>query len=88
MDQKKNEEKRLDAVVFSSPRLEEDMVLTGKVRAVVFVSTKGKDADVFVSLNDVYVDEETGEEVSMQVSVLNCWCLSLSLYTTAIIHMF
>lgn len=68
VNQKVNEEERLDALVFTTPEpLKEDLTMVGHVKAVVFVSTKGKDADVFVSLNDVYIDPKTGKEVSMQI---------------------
>ncbi|KAH9254164.1 hypothetical protein BASA81_007753 [Batrachochytrium salamandrivorans] len=67
MDQALNLENRRDALVFTSTGLGQDLILTGKVQSVVYLSTSGKDADVYVSLNDVYYDPELKREVSMQI---------------------
>lgn len=67
MDQSLNLENRRDAMVFTSAGLGQDLILTGKVQSVVYLSTSGKNADVYVSLNDVYYDAELKREVSMQI---------------------
>ena len=47
---------RPDVVSFTSDSLTEDMIVTGKIKAHVFASTTGSDADWIVKLIDVYPD--------------------------------
>ena len=47
---------RPDVVSFTSDSLTEDMIVTGKIKAHIFASTTGTDADWIVKLIDVYPD--------------------------------
>ena len=47
---------RPDVVSFTSDSLTEDMIVTGKIKAHIFASTTGSDADWIVKLIDVYPD--------------------------------
>jgi len=51
-------EKRPDVVSFKSDVLTEDVVITGRLKANLFVSTSGTDADFIVKLIDVLPDNE------------------------------
>jgi putative CocE/NonD family hydrolase len=51
--------KRKDVVVYETPVLKEDVTLRGAVRADLFASTTGTDADWVVKLVDVYPDDES-----------------------------
>ena len=47
---------RPDVVSFTSDSLTEDMIVTGRIKAHIFASTTGSDADWIVKLIDVYPD--------------------------------
>ena len=47
---------RRDVLEYTSPVLEQDLEVTGPVRAVLFVSTSGRDTDFIVKLCDVHPD--------------------------------
>ncbi len=49
-------EKRDDVLVFTTEPLEEDMEVTGHLKAVLYVSSDKKDTDFVVRLTDVYPD--------------------------------
>lgn len=49
-------EERDDVVVFTTPPLEEDTEVTGRVGAKIYFTTDRKDTDVVVRLTDVYPD--------------------------------
>ena len=51
-------EKRSGVVSFKSDVLTEDVIVTGKIRANLFVATSGTDADFIVKLIDVLPDNE------------------------------
>lgn len=54
-DQRYNS-RRTDVLTFSTPTLTEDITLSGYLRANLWVSTSGTDADYFVKLIDVFPD--------------------------------
>jgi uncharacterized protein len=54
-DQRSNEERK-DVLVFTSAPLEEDVEVTGRVLAKVFLAATVSDMDVVVKLTDVYPD--------------------------------
>jgi hypothetical protein len=49
-------EKRTDVLVYSTPRLERDIEITGPVEAVLYASSTAKDTDFSAKLLDVYPD--------------------------------
>ena len=55
-DQAKKVESRSDVVLFSTPKLQKAMEITGRVRAYLYVQIDQKDADLMVRLTDVYPD--------------------------------
>jgi uncharacterized protein len=56
MDQHEKVESRSDVLVFSTPVLEKDAVVAGKVRVKLFVSSDRPDTDFTAILTDVYPD--------------------------------
>ena len=52
-DQSRNE-KRADVLSFTSEKLAENLVITGQIKAVLYVSSDRPDTDFVVHLNDVY----------------------------------
>lgn len=57
-DQRKIES-RSDVVVFTSSPLEEDLEVTGRIKAKIWFSSNCEDTDVAVKLTDVYPDEKS-----------------------------
>ncbi len=55
-DQREKVESRSDALVFSSPALERDLAITGKVKVKLYVSSDRTDTDFTAILTDVYPD--------------------------------
>jgi predicted acyl esterase len=55
-DQRKTVESRPDVLSFSTPALEEDLPLTGRVKVKVYVSSDRTDTDFTATLTDVYPD--------------------------------
>ncbi len=55
-DQAKKVESRGDVVLFSTPKLQKPMEITGRVRVHLFTKIDQKDADLMVRLTDVYPD--------------------------------
>jgi putative CocE/NonD family hydrolase len=55
VDQQKIE-KRDDTLVFTTNPLEEDLEITGKLSAKLFVTSDQKDSDILIRLTDVYPD--------------------------------
>ncbi|NGX58291.1 MAG: Cocaine esterase [Chlamydiae bacterium] len=49
-------ERRSDVLVFTSQPLKDDIEVTGRLQAVVYVETNKKDTDVAIRLTDVYPD--------------------------------
>ena len=56
MDQREKVEARSDVLVFSTPVLERDLAVAGKVRVKLFVSSDRTDTDFTAILTDVYPD--------------------------------
>ena len=56
MDQREKVESRADVLVFSTPVLERDLAVAGKVRVRLFVSSDRTDTDFTAILTDVYPD--------------------------------
>jgi putative CocE/NonD family hydrolase len=48
---------RPDVIVYQTPELEEDVTIAGPIRAELFVSTTGMDADFVVKVIDVYPND-------------------------------
>ena len=55
-DQREKVESRNDVLVFSTPVLEKDLAITGKVKVKLFVSSDRSDTDFTAILTDVYPD--------------------------------
>lgn len=55
-DQREKVESRGDVLVFSTPALEKDLAITGKVKVKLFVSSDRTDTDFTAILTDVYPD--------------------------------
>ena len=55
-DQREKVESRGDVLVFSTPVLEKDLAITGKVKVKLFVSSDRPDTDFTAILTDVYPD--------------------------------
>jgi predicted acyl esterase len=55
-DQREKVESRSDVLVFSTPVLEKDLAITGKVKLKLFVSSDRTDTDFTAILTDVYPD--------------------------------
>lgn len=55
-DQREKVESRSDVLVFSTPALEKDLAITGKVKVKLFVSSDRTDTDFTAILTDVYPD--------------------------------
>ena len=55
-DQREKVESRNDVLVFSTPVLERDLAITGKVKVKLFVSSDRSDTDFTAILTDVYPD--------------------------------
>jgi predicted acyl esterase len=55
-DQRKKVESRADVLAFSTPAMEEDLAVAGRVRAKLYVSTDRTDTDFSAILTDVYPD--------------------------------
>jgi uncharacterized protein len=55
LDQRENE-KRDDVIVFSTPVLKEPIEVTGEMQAILYVSTSTVDTDFVVTISDVYPD--------------------------------
>ena len=49
-------EGREDVLVFTTPQLQEDIEVTGRLKAIIFAQTDKKDTDIAVRLTDVYPD--------------------------------
>lgn len=56
MDQREKVESRSDVVIFSTPVLEKDVAVAGKVKVKLFVSSDCTDTDFTAILTDVYPD--------------------------------
>jgi len=55
-DQREKVESRSDTLVFSTPELEKDLAITGKVKVKLFVASDRTDTDFTAILTDVYPD--------------------------------
>ena len=55
-DQREKVESRSDVLVFSTPVLDKDLAITGKVKVKLFVSSDRSDTDFTAVLTDVYPD--------------------------------
>ena len=60
---------RKDLVKFSTPALDHEVTVTGEVKADLFASTTGSDADWVVKLIDVYPDDAPDGMAGFQLMV-------------------
>jgi predicted acyl esterase len=58
-DQRKKVESRADVLAFSTPALEEDLPVTGRIRVKLYVSSDRTDTDFTATLTDVYPDNRS-----------------------------
>jgi predicted acyl esterase len=65
-DQREKVESRSDVLVFSTPAMEKDLAITGKVKIKLFVSSDRPDTDFTAILTDVYPD---GRSISITEGV-------------------